>query len=157
MHYLKQFLLSVFALAAFAGCKCHDEACRLYPENFVRLIGFDSSEQSLIIVRRWDTTGFYTRLVDTAIYNANTVNKPLIGTINDSRFPWAGYDIEIVIPAIPRTIRFYDFRYEARSQQVCPGFNKKEIECTNPLLSYTQEGAVHLYNPDSQSYFIINK
>jgi hypothetical protein len=139
-----------------AGCKCHDETCTKYPEIFLRFEGFDSVEKSRVIVRGWDTTGS-SSASDTLVFNAN-VDKIRAGRINVSWPYWAGRDVVVEMPYVPRTIHFSDFRYEAAYQRICPGIHQKvDVICTNPLLSYTQDGVIHQYGGDSETGLVINK
>ena len=145
---MKSIIVLLLSLSFITGCTCHDESCTLHTDPVVRLAGFDSTELSRVIVRRWDTSGFYTRLADTSIQHAYKKGVPGAGYISP-RGLWYGYNIEIVFPDIPRTIRLYNFKYEMLSQQVCPGFNKKELLCENPLKTYMQEGVLVNYNENT--------
>jgi len=139
-----------------AGCSCYEEPCAEYTIPHVRLTGFDSVELSNVIVRRWDTAGFYTRLIDSSVQHLSRKGATGIASLG-SLYPWLGCNFEIVFPAIPRTVRLYNFRYTMQSQEVCPGWNKKELSCENLLSTYMQEGTLRNYEDDAQGYIVIAK
>jgi hypothetical protein len=151
---MKPIFSLLLAGSLIAGCKCYEEPCAEYPMPHVRLTGFDSVELSNVIVRRWDTAGFYTRLIDTSIRNLSAKGATGIAGLGNI-YPWFGYNFEIVFPAIPRTVRLYNFRYRLQSQEVCPGWNVKEKSCENPLTTYMQEGRLMNYEDNAQGYIVI--
>ena len=132
----------LLCMLAMSSCKCHDEACS--PGGVgIEVRGFDPSELKNIVLRRYDTAGFYVHLLETIpcreiiTDTVNGVPHTLLSLNTLGNFNW-----ELVFPAIQKTVRIYNLTYEHQTQQICNGDDKPFL-CTSPITSYNQDGVIH--------------
>ena len=151
---MKTFLrcLRLFAaIVTLGGCACHTDHC---PNGLVaiHLSHFDSADLSKIIVRRYDSTGFYTAVIDSFIDSGTPVtgyaraDTELTGSVPTG-------DLELVFPYSGKTVRIYMQQYDDQTIKRCNGFFDKQAECYSPLKSYLQDGTYHTV--DSANDFIL--
>jgi hypothetical protein len=137
-------------LFGIVSCRCHEETCQ--PGGLlIAVVGFDSSELRDVEMRRYDEQG-YKRAYDT-IRNTTIIYDTVNGKPHTllSLGPSGGYNWEVFFPAVSKTVRLYNLRYEHQTQKVCDGLGKKYI-CTSPITAYTQDGVVHVFGHGQSSY-----
>ncbi len=153
---MKRFIAAATLVAVIlaGGCSCHQQACAGYPPVFFIFTGFDSTSLKQVVVRRWDTGTFYTKLADTIaldIYDQQTGD----GRMNGGALDLFHYNIEISFPVISKTVRLYSFQAIQESQEVCPGLYKKELECTNSKATFIQDGSTKQLDELEQNVIMV--
>ncbi len=129
-----------------SSCRCHDEACA--PGGLgIEVKGFDSSELNGVVLRRYDTVGFYAHLLE-AIPCREIVTDTVNGVPHTllALNTLGNYDWEIIFPVIQKTFRIYDPKYEYQSQRICNS-GLKLVQCITPITAYTQDGILHSVIP----------
>lgn len=121
------------------GC-CRYEACQ--PDKIgVTFRNYSPAELSTVILRRYDTIGFYQHLLDTIVVPAdfNTGGTGEAALIN--RVPYGGYNWEVALPAAGRTVRLFNLTYDNREIRSC---EQKVDICFTPIKSFIQDSLIEL-------------
>lgn len=143
---MKSFLLLLLILAGIVSCRCYDKPCAGGSLPF-EVRGFDSADLKGVELRRYDTAGFYSRLLEIVpgreIYydTVNGIPHVLLDLNVLTNFDW-----ELYFPAIQKTVRVYDLQYESRTHRVCSS-SDENLPCGTPITSYYQDGFYHTAIP----------
>ena len=142
-----KIVLALFLVIAMNSCKCTMHPCTEYRNGTGRLEGFTKEELDKMVIRRYDSATGFSLLVDTAI---QYIDFKSVYTFSDTR-PYKGYNVEISIPSVARTVRITEIKYEPKTYETCPG-GKEFDGCESPLLSCIVDGAPFV--PGGSGWFI---
>lgn len=141
---LKTGFLLLLSVIFISSCReCEDIACTDYEGVTLKLVHYDASNASNLVIRHYYKFSNFSMLVDTMIVHPETIASDTVIFKNVDRPSFiessteTNYDIEIYNPADSKFIRLSDIEREHNYVKRCHGAfvnNYEDIECENKLL-----------------------